>query len=356
MDPESIADLINIATILLLILTFIYIFWDRFISDITLYDLLDLPPSDPRKISHFIEPKTSSRPPIRFPSVFDPPSVYVTLVIPVENDQSPLATILKDAIGYFTIRQAEDGSFSWEIIVVDNGSAGDVVLTFGRQHREIRLLRLPQSIGKGEAVQAGCLHARGKLVWMLTPECAPKLREFDQLEVAFLRLRQSNEKVVVVASRAEREIVGERLSKVILEFFTAFVGLEKVSDAQCGFKLFSREAAQWLFPNQHVRRWCFGPELLLIAEKAGMEIAEVPIDCPEPIPKLSFGDLVHTVFDLLQTAIYHRVGVWSVHWKGRDRDKKPVNSEHHGSGVTPENQYRSKGSARRNPNPLGGPA
>jgi dolichyl-phosphate beta-glucosyltransferase len=164
MESELIAPVINGCVILLLIFTFIYIIWDRFISDVTLYDLMKLPASDPSQLSYFIEPSQLDDTPVPLPSIFDPPAVYFSLIIPVRNEASRLLTILNDAVRYFTIRQTHEKSFSWEIIVVDDGSADgtpNIVHDFGRQNQNVRLLRHSKVIGKGAAVQTGALHARG---------------------------------------------------------------------------------------------------------------------------------------------------------------------------------------------------
>jgi dolichyl-phosphate beta-glucosyltransferase len=49
------------------------------------------------------------------------------------------------------------------------------------------------------------------------------------------------------------------------------------ADTQCGFKAFSRRAAQTIFPLQHIERWGFDPEILFIARKFGFKISEVPV-------------------------------------------------------------------------------
>ena len=48
-----------------------------------------------------------------------------------------------------------------------------------------------------------------------------------------------------------------------------------VRDTQCGFKLFTRAAAQRVFPSQHIQRWAFDVEVLFIAQQLDMEIGEV---------------------------------------------------------------------------------
>jgi hypothetical protein len=48
-------------------------------------------------------------------------------------------------------------------------------------------------------------------------------------------------------------------------------------DTQCGFKAFSRRAAQAIFPLQSIERWGFDPELLYLAKKFDFKVAEVPV-------------------------------------------------------------------------------
>ena len=58
---------------------------------------------------------------------------------------------------------------------------------------------------------------------------------------------------------------------------TSFVGLPGINDTQCGFKAFTRAAAQTVFQLQTIERWGFDPEILFIALKRGFKITEVPV-------------------------------------------------------------------------------
>ena len=49
-------------------------------------------------------------------------------------------------------------------------------------------------------------------------------------------------------------------------------------DTQCGFKAFTRHAAQAIFPLQKIERWGFDPELLYLARKQGLKVVEVPVE------------------------------------------------------------------------------
>ena len=51
----------------------------------------------------------------------------------------------------------------------------------------------------------------------------------------------------------------------------------QIKDTQCGFKIFSRDAAKLVFPTQHLERWAFDIELLFLCSRKGIEIREVPV-------------------------------------------------------------------------------
>jgi dolichyl-phosphate beta-glucosyltransferase len=103
-----------------------------------------------------------------------------------------------------------------------------------------------------------------------------------------------------------------------MHFLIWLGGVRGIKDSQCGFKLFSRDAARWLFPNVHVRRWCFDTELIVIAQKKLMQIAEVPVEWHEVEgSKMKISGMVRMAVDMLQIALYHRVGIWSIRWKSQ---------------------------------------
>lgn len=59
------------------------------------------------------------------------------------------------------------------------------------------------------------------------------------------------------------------------------VGVRHIRDTQCGFKLFTRCAAQKIFPAQHLTTWIFDVELLLLAKQLSIPVVEVPIEWHE---------------------------------------------------------------------------
>ena len=325
-DLPPIADFIAKVLLILLIITFLYALRIRFVSDQTLYDLTVLPAFDPKKINYYVEPSSGNEP-MPFPSVFNAASLYVTFVVPAYNEEKRLPPMLDDTLRYLNGRSEADSSFTWEIIVVDDGSkdkTADVVINYALQHPQIRLLRQPHNMGKGAAIQAGALHARGALILMVDADGATKIDEFGELERKMKQLQQINKEAVVVGSRAH--IMGEQAKAnrtPIRDFLgksfhllIALTGIRNIKDTQCGFKLFSREAARWLFPNQHVTRWCFDPELLVIAQRKNMQIAEIPVEWNEiEGSKMKVSAMIKMALDLLQIAFFYPTKLWTIQMK-----------------------------------------
>jgi dolichyl-phosphate beta-glucosyltransferase len=92
------------------------------------------------------------------------------------------------------------------------------------------------------------------------------------------------------------------------------VGVGHIRDTQCGFKLFSRAAAQQIFPAQHLPTWIFDVELLLLAKQLSISVAEVPIQWHEVAgSKLNVVSAsLQMLRDLLIVRANHLLGRWKV--------------------------------------------
>lgn len=323
-EIAPLADVLGTALIGISIIVLVYAISTSLVSDETLFDRTRLPEKDPRRLAYMIEPADGEAEP--FPTVFDDAEVYLSLIVPAYNEESRLPMMLEDTLRYLKSREVVP-EFTWEIIVIDDGSkdgTADLVCEYGRRDRRIRLLRQPVNMGKGAAIQAGSLHARGQMLLMVDADAATKIDDFAELERKMLELQERNREVIVVGSRAHLEGVSKAQRTGIRSFLglgfhmlVTMSGVHGVEDTQCGFKLFSREAAQWLFPNQHIQRWCFDPELLVIGHKRHMEIAEIAVEWQEiEGSKIRVSSMIKMAIDLVQIGIFHRVGLWTVRMKG----------------------------------------
>jgi glycosyltransferase involved in cell wall biosynthesis len=205
-----------------------------------------------------------------------PNAPELSIVIPAFNEEQRLPSTLKSIAAFLSGRRARA-----EVIVVDDGSAdGTARLVDGLrcQWPELRLLSNPGNRGKGYAVRHGMLAARGALILFSDADLAAPIHEIDKLIAAVLGGAD-----IAIGSRCRRELIQAHQS-AFREFagrtFNRLLGFVlglPFRDTQCGFKLFRREAAAQIVPLQRIERWAFDPELLYIAQRFGLRIAEVPV-------------------------------------------------------------------------------
>ncbi|MCB0330755.1 MAG: glycosyltransferase family 2 protein [Bdellovibrionales bacterium] len=219
-------------------------------------------------------------------------AVNLSIVVPAYNEERRLPPTLIDMIDFFDARPA-----TYEIIVVDDGSKDDtsgVVQKFEKIRTQVRGIRLPKNYGKGHAVRTGALNAKGELILFADADGSTPIEEVDRLveainsgaEVAIgSRALQSEE--TKVKTRFYRKVIGR-----VFNFLVNMFLLPGVADTQCGFKIFTKNAARFLFSNQQSDGFSFDLELLLLARKAQLSFSEVPVNW-ENVP----GSKVNLVFD-----------------------------------------------------------
>ena len=133
--------------------------------------------------------------------------------------------------------------------------------------------------------------ADGERLLMADADGASRIEDLAALYACMDELEAKDKagRAVVVGSRAHlvktEAVVKRSLLRNILMYglhtILRIVGVGHIRDTQCGFKLFSRSAAQVIFPSQHLPTWIFDVELLLIAKALGIEVGEVPVEWHE---------------------------------------------------------------------------
>ncbi|XP_003745742.1 dolichyl-phosphate beta-glucosyltransferase [Galendromus occidentalis] len=228
-----------------------------------------------------------------FPKISDAPEKTLSVIIPAYNEAERLPPMLEECTQYLEKRCKEDTSFTYEIIVVDDGSKDRTSETaqkwaalYGQD--KFRVLTLVRNRGKGGAVRLGMLSARGESLLFADADGATHFPDLEKLEEALAASRVKNAFSVVVGSRAhlEEQSVAERtfFRTILMYGFHTLVWLfavRGIRDTQCGFKLMTRDAAIVLFTSLHVERWAFDVELLLIAQKLRFAISEVAVTWTE---------------------------------------------------------------------------
>ncbi|MCB0358223.1 MAG: glycosyltransferase family 2 protein, partial [Bdellovibrionales bacterium] len=206
------------------------------------------------------------------------PEVDISIIIPAYNEERRLPQTLHSIVQYFDGR-----SGSYEVIVVDDGSAdrtASVVEEFSRSHPEVSVVGYGENRGKGYAVRFGILRARGTKILYDDADGASPIAEIERLEKAL-----EGGADVAIGSRAmfsqDTQVSTNLLRKVLGRTFNGFVNfviLPGIADTQCGFKLFARPVAYYLFSRARADRFSFDVEILFLARKSGCRIAEVPIN------------------------------------------------------------------------------
>ncbi|KAL4608564.1 dolichyl-phosphate beta-glucosyltransferase [Arapaima gigas] len=229
-----------------------------------------------------------------FPSIEDPHSRDLTVVVPSYNEEMRLPSMMDEAMEYLESRQKQQPSFTYEVIVVDDGSKDKTTeVAFGYTKKygasKVRVLTLVKNRGKGGAVRMGVLSSRGKFILMADADGATKFADVEKVEAALQDISPKPENMAIsCGSRAhlEKDSVAQRsMFRTFLmygfHFLVWFFCVRGVKDTQCGFKLFTREAARKTFTILHVERWAFDVELLYIAQCFKIPIAEVAVNWTE---------------------------------------------------------------------------
>lgn len=241
----------------------------------------------------FYRSNASPKKPLPLTPLCNPSSVSLTIVVPAYNETERLPVMMAATIAHLT-SSAVPKTRTYEILIVDDGSSDETSVTALKLAAKypkfnIRVVTLEQNIGKGGAVRHGMLHASGERLLMADADGASRIEDLEALWKTMDDLVPNKAPAVVVGSRAhlvKSEAVVKRsfIRNVLmygLHTILRIVGVGHIRDTQCGFKLFSRSAAQQIFPAQHLPTWIFDVELLLLAKQLRIPVAEVPIEWHE---------------------------------------------------------------------------
>ena len=201
----------------------------------------------------------------------------LSLVIPAFNEEQRLSATLE------RVRQYLDGAGeAYEVIVVDDGSADatvSVAQAAASSWPQLRVISLPKNEGKGAAVRAGMLAAGGEVRAFSDADLSTPIEELPRL-----RERLTPGSQVVIGSRAKpgaviethqprrREMMGRAYNRLL-----RILALPGLHDTQCGFKLFTADAATRCFEPLRTLRYGFDAEVLLRARRLGYVVVEVPV-------------------------------------------------------------------------------
>ena len=200
-----------------------------------------------------------------------------SIIIPAYNESARLGTTLDRILAYLASQQ-----WDAEIIVVNDGSrdeTADLVRRYAEKNPCVRLLENPGNRGKGYSVRNGMLHASGDILLFSDADLSAPIEEAPKL----LRALQEGAQGAIGSRWVSPDLQTQRQS-LLRQFYGRVFNLAlrivlglNFKDTQCGFKAFTRDAAQKIFSQQQIERWGFDPELLYLARRHQFRIAEVPV-------------------------------------------------------------------------------
>ncbi|MCP4717558.1 MAG: glycosyltransferase family 2 protein [Deltaproteobacteria bacterium] len=198
----------------------------------------------------------------------------ISIVIPVYNESARIGTFLKDIIAYL-----QDKSFSYQIIIADDGSTDATVeIIDGMLSKALpdryRIVSLPQNRGKGGALQVGMQEADYEYVLFLDADGSTSITELDNFMPCF-----SKDYDVYISVRTKKHDAPfkRKFFGYGYIFLANFILGLNISDFTCGFKCYRKEAARKIFSLQTLDNWSYDTEDLFIANKFGYRIKEIPV-------------------------------------------------------------------------------
>ncbi len=216
----------------------------------------------------------SERPPSNRPPV---DRLRLDVVVPVYNEQTTLehsVRALHDALG-------ELFDEPWQITIADNASTDATPVIADKLALElpgVRAIHLTEK-GRGRALKRAWLESEAEVVAYLDEDLSTDLRALPPL-IAPLLSGHSDVAIGTRLSSNSRVVRGpkrEFISRGYNFLLRRYLGVS-FSDAQCGFKAMRHDVAERVLPYVHDTGWFFDTELLVIAERAGLRIHEVPVD------------------------------------------------------------------------------
>ncbi len=228
--------------------------------------------------------------------------VFLSIIIPAYNEAKRIGSTLRSIDEYL-----RDKEYTYEIIVVSDGSSDDtetVVSGLASEVRNLVLLCNRVNSGKGYAVKCGMLKATGEYRLFLDADHSTHISNLE----SFLPEIQGSDASVIVGSIAlqtsksidragwYRKILRPISKKIIHSFLR--VG---VKDTQRGFKLFTKRAAEIIFPKSDSKGFLFDVELLVIATHNNMVVKELPVDWDNPAgSKIKLSSYIKAFVDFLK--------------------------------------------------------
>jgi dolichyl-phosphate beta-glucosyltransferase len=206
------------------------------------------------------------------------PPLDLSIIIPAFNEERRLPKAIEQIGAYLAARPLRA-----EIIVVNDGSTDGTAELAERskgKYPNLRLISNNGNRGKGFSVRHGMREARGEIALFTDADLSTPIEEADKLLEPLTTMNYDG----AIGSRAmDRGLIDIHQSTfreragVLFNSAARWITGTRFSDTQCGFKAFRRERAAIIFDQQRIERFGFDPEILFLAERHNLRVAEIPV-------------------------------------------------------------------------------
>ena len=205
---------------------------------------------------------------------------YLSIVVPAYNEARRLPPALEKLAAF-----CRDLGRSYEVLVIVERSTDgtlEIAARFAAQQAHFQAVDNGAQRGKGHAVRSGMLRARGEFVFYMDADLSVPLAavpeflaRFESAPRADVLLGNRQHAMSRITRRQSwlRRTMGQTFNRILKT-----CALASLHDTQCGFKAFRREAAHAIFTRQRLDGFAFDVEVLLLAERLGYKIADLPVE------------------------------------------------------------------------------
>ncbi|KYN21591.1 PREDICTED: dolichyl-phosphate beta-glucosyltransferase [Trachymyrmex cornetzi] len=269
---------------------------------------------------------------VAFPSLHDPWSVQLSVIVPAYNEEQRLPPMLDECLEY--LEERRKSGLTYEVIVVSDGSTDktvEVAHRYASKYSTLKVLNLIKNRGKGGAVRLGMLSARGSALLFADADGATKFNDLKKLDESLMNVlgfdyinkpeKTASSDAVICGSRAhlEKEETAKRsYFRLFLmhgfHFLVWLLCVRGIRDTQCGFKLLTRKSARTIFEALHVERWAFDVEMLYIAQTLNIPVTEIAVNWTEIEGSkiVPFWSWLQMGRDLFFIWLRYRIGAWKI--------------------------------------------
>jgi len=238
---------------------------------------------------------------------------FLSVIIPAYNEAKKLPLTLVDID-----KHLKKANFSYEILIVNDGSVdetAEVVERFSHIMENLKLIN-QKNTGKGGAVKHGMLEAKGQIRLFMDADNSTAIDQFNKM-ISYFSIKEGEKGYGVVIG--SRDVKGaqlvppqpwyKRLGGNVGNLIIQALLLPGIWDTQCGFKAFTAEATEKIFPLIKIKRWGFDVEILSLAKKFGYKIKEIPVVwVNNPLSKVKASDYLQVLWEVVKIRYWLTMG------------------------------------------------